>query len=254
MLVAEGFILVVAGVAAGFINVIAGGGSLLSIPALMWVGLDGASANGTNRIGVLIQSVASTARFAKTEVHSFKESGLLALALLPGGLIGAYWGTLIEGVWFNRLLAFVMLFVLVTMDMEGRPNQSPHKSADKTRLKNPAVVYSLTGLIGFYGGVIHIGIGLLIMAVLTRVGGLNLKYTNMHKMIMVIPYTLFAIMIFSCYHEIAWVAGLMLAVGASVGGWLGAKIAVEKSEKRIRMIFKACIGGMIINLLFFSTI
>jgi len=92
------------------------------------------------------------------------------------------------------------------------------------------------------------------MAVLTRVGGLNLKYTNMHKMIMVIPYTLFAIIIFSCYHEIAWVAGLILAVGASVGGWLGAKIAVEKSEKRIRMIFQACIAAMIINLLFFSTI
>ena len=202
MLVAEAFILVVAGVAAGFINVIAGGGSLLSIPALMWVGLDGASANGTNRLGVLIQSVASTARFAKTEVHSFKESGLLALALLPGGLIGAYWGTLIEGVWFNRLLASVMLFVLVTMDMESHPNQSPQNSADKTRLKNPAVVYSLTGLIGFYGGVIHIGIGLLIMAVLTRVGGLNLKYTNMHKMIMVIPYSLFAIIIFSIQQQL----------------------------------------------------
>ena len=137
---------------------------------------------------------------------------------------------------------------------QARPNQTPHKSVDDTRLKKPVLVYSLTALIGFYGGVIHIGIGLLIMAVLTRVGGLNLKYTNMHKMLMVIPYTLFAIMIFSFYHEIAWMAGLMLAVGASVGGWLGAKIAVEKSERRIRMIFKACIGAMIINLLFFSTI
>ena len=254
MLIAEAFILVLAGLAAGFINVIAGGGSLLSIPALMWVGLDGASANGTNRIGVLIQSVASTARFAKTEIHRFKESGLLALALLPGGLIGAYWGTLIEGVWFNRLLAFVMLFVLVTMDMEAHPNKISHRSVDDTRLGNPVAVYCLIALIGFYGGIIHIGIGLLIMAVLTRVGGLNLKYTNMHKMIMVIPYTLSAIMIFSFYHEIVWMAGLMLAVGASFGGWLGAKITVEKSEKKIRMTFKVCIVAMIVNLLFFRTI
>jgi hypothetical protein len=254
MLEIEVFTLVLAGVAAGFINVIAGGGSLISIPALMWVGLDGASANGTNRIGILIQSVTSTIRFAKTEAHNLKESGLLALALLPGGLIGAYWGTLIQGVWFNRLLALVMLFVLATMDIETRPVAVQQNSIDGARLRNPVLVYSLIAIIGFYGGMIHVGIGLMIMAVLTHAGGLNLKHTNMHKMIMIMPYTLSAIIIFSLYHEIAWLAGLILAVGASVGSWLGAKIAVEKSENKIRMVFKGCIGAMIIKLLFFTTI
>jgi uncharacterized protein len=254
MLLVEAVVLVLAGMAAGFINVIAGGGSLISIPALMWAGLDGAAANGTNRIGVFIQSLSSTIRFAKTESHRRKESCLLALALLPGGIIGAYWGTLVEGVWFNRLLALVMLFVLLTMDLETRSVKARDDALDQTRLKNPVIVYSLITLIGFYGGLIHIGIGLMIMAVLSGPGGLDLKYTNMHKMIMIMPFTLSAIIIFSLYHEIAWLAGLMLAVGAAVGSWLGAKITVEKSEKKIRGLFKICIGAMIVKLMFFMTI
>ena len=110
--------LVAVGVIAGFLNVMAGGGSLLTVPVLVFMGLPGPVANGTNRIAILAQNVTAIAAFARNGFQDFRLSLSLAACAIPGAVVGALLGVHLEGVWFNRALAVVMLGVMVTMHFD----------------------------------------------------------------------------------------------------------------------------------------
>ncbi|MEQ8497615.1 MAG: sulfite exporter TauE/SafE family protein, partial [Gammaproteobacteria bacterium] len=227
----EYIILAAVGVAAGFINVVAGGGSRLTGPALVLMGVPGPVANGTNRIAIIAQSVTASLTFFRRGVRDPGLSLSLSLALLPGAAIGAWYGAHIEGAWFNRLLALVMIAVMVTMGLESRVKRRGGVAVQRDgSLQRPVVTHLLIAVIGFYGGIIHIGIGFLIMFVLHRVGGLDLVRVNMHKMLVVIPYSLAALAIFWAESGILWLAGLALALGNACGGWLGAHLSIERGE------------------------
>ena len=245
----EIFALGVIGAIAGFMNVLAGGGSLLSVPALILFGLPGPVANGTNRIAILAQAAVATAAYFKRGIRNIRLSATLSLSLLPGAIVGAYWGTRLEGVFFNRMLAIVMICVLLTMAFEGKIKNKPELADDKTILKNPVLVHILTGVLGFYGGTIHIGIGFFIMAILHRVGGLSLIETNMQKMAIVIPYSVLVLLIFRGEVGIAWSAGIALAVGNSLGGLLGVRLSIKRGEKYVKRIFYICISILICKLM-----
>ena len=103
------------GVAAGIVNVIAGGGTLLTLPAMILMGVDPQTANGTNRIAILAQNLTAITGFRKKGFSDFRLSFTLALATLPGAFAGALAGTKVDGVLFNRLLALVMIGVIVMM-------------------------------------------------------------------------------------------------------------------------------------------
>ena len=236
------------GIGAGFINVVAGGGSMLTVPALVLMGVPGPVANGTNRIAIIAQTTAATIAFYRRGIRDVRTSLSLAAALLPGAILGAWWGTHIEGAWFNRLLALVMITVMLTMGLESRLKRG-HAGRTDGRLQRPVLTHLLIALIGVYGGVIHIGIGFLIMFVLHRIGGLDLNHTNMHKMATVIPYSIAALVISSAESGVLWIAGLALAVGNTIGGWLGVHVSLKRGEKFIRLMFNLCIIALIIRLL-----
>ncbi len=247
---AEYTILVGVGVAAGFINVVAGGGSMLTVPALVLMGVPGPVANGTNRIAIIAQSITASLTFFRRGVRDPGLSLSLSLALLPGAALGAWYGAHIEGEWFNRLLALVMIAVMATMALESRVKRRGGAAGSSDgRLQRPVLTHLLIVVIGFYGGIIHIGIGFLIMFVLHRVGGLDLVRVNMHKMLVVIPYSVAALAIFWSQSGILWLAGLALAVGNACGGWLGAHLSVARGEAFIRIAFNVCIVLLILKLL-----
>ncbi len=251
MLLHEYCLLAVAGASAGFINVIAGGGSLLSVPALLFLGFDGPAANGTNRISIAVQSLTASITFLKSGSQNFRQSILLSLCLIPGSVLGAIWGAQIHGVWFNRLLGAVMLLVLIATEIESRVAKHQRETSAEGRLSNPIATYLAITLIGFYGGVIHIGIGFLIMGALMGVGKLSILQTNVHKMRMIIPASLCSLVVFYIHHQIFWVAGLTLASGSVLGSWLSAKFSLSKGEDAIRAIFKLCIILLILKLFLF---
>ncbi|MGR8920673.1 MAG: sulfite exporter TauE/SafE family protein [Gammaproteobacteria bacterium] len=242
--------LAVVGIAAGFINVVAGGGSMLTVPALVLMGVPGPIANGTNRIAIIAQAFAAMATFFRRGVRDLRLSLSLSAAMLPGAVLGAYWGAHIEGVWFNRLLAGVMIVVMATMSLESRIKRPDAATAPPEGIRRPWLTHLLIAAIGLYGGVIHIGIGFLIMFILHRVGGIDLVRTNMHKMAIVIPYSFAALAIFWAESGILWLAGLALAVGNSIGGWLGAHVSIKRGERFIRIVFNLCIVLLILRLLF----
>jgi uncharacterized membrane protein YfcA len=243
-------VLAAVGVVAGFLNVMAGGGSLLSVPVLVFMGLPGPVANGTNRIAILAQNLSAITAFFRRGFSDFRLSLSLAACAIPGALAGALLGTGLEGVWFNRVLAVVMLGVMLVMHFDkGGTQRSPDYQPTRQQLIRGHLL--MVGA-GFWGGFIQIGVGFILMPILNRAMGLDLVRTNMHKVLIVAVYTVVALAVFASQVEILWMFGLALAAGNAVGGYLGAHFAVSRGEKLIKLVLNAILIIFIIKLLFTS--
>ena len=250
MLIWQEFLLFFAGLFAGYINVLAGGGSLLTVPAMLFLDLPAPVANGTNRIAILAQSIASCWVFFRKGITELKLSLSLSLFTLPGALLGANLGVQLEGVWFNRLLAAIMLFVMLIMAVKRKPVKTA--SIDSIKPRRYWLTHILMLFVGFYGGMIQVGVGFVIMPILHRVMGLDLLRVNMHKVFLILPFTLVSLAVFASKVSMQWRAGLVLAVGMALGGWLSTHLMIRKGEHLIKVVFNLALLGIVIKLLFFS--
>ncbi len=238
------FLLFFFGVLAGFINVNAGGGSTLTLPMLIFLGLDGAVANGTNRIAILFQNISAIFSFKNQNHSQFKLSFKLALFTLPGAIIGAYSATTISNQMFEKILAIIMIGVIVTMLL---PKKSITAVTNLTRKQNFYVYLAMFG-IGFYGGFIQVGVGFLLMASLHYLMKQSLVYVNMHKVFIVLIYTIPALLIFIYSGNVDWGYGLTLACGNMIGAWWGAKFSIKGGEKFIKIILIIAVSLMSLKL------
>lgn len=237
------------GIVAGFLNVMAGGGSLLTVPIMVFMGMPGPVANGTNRIAILAQNISAVTAFFKRGFAEFRLSLSLTACALPGAVAGAMVGTQLDGVWFNRTLAIIMIGVMLIMyfDRGGRATQADHQATRKQLIRGHILMVG----VGFYGGFIQIGVGFIIMPVLHRVMGFDLVRTNMHKVFIIACYSAAALLVFASRVEILWLVGLALALGNAIGGWLAATVQIERGEGIIKLIFHLVLVAFIIKLLFF---
>jgi len=241
-------LLALIGCLTGFINVMAGGGSLLTMPVMVLMGMPGPVANGTNRVAILAQNITAVTGFFRQGFSDFKLSLSLSLCALPGALIGAYFGTKLQGLWFNRVLAGVMIIVMVLMSVKkNRPGGAT--TTGPLERKRLIAAHILMAVAGFYGGFIQAGVGFILMAILHRVLGLDLVRVNMHKVFIVGVYTIFALAVFAVRGNVAWIPGISLAAGNAAGGWIGSHIAVKKGERLIRIIFNTALMILAIKLL-----
>ena len=265
-------VLAALGVVAGIVNVIAGGGTLLTLPAMILMGVEPQTANGTNRIAILAQNVTAITSFRKRGFSDFRLSFSLALATLPGAVAGALVGTRVEGVVFNRLLALVMIAVIVMMVAKRlrrkRADAKPEgktggNTGDSSTAPPSCGGGHVSGLsrgqliaghlcmlgVGFYGGFIQAGVGFLFIAVMNRVMGIDLVRVNMHKVFIIAVYTAAALAVFLVRGNVLWPLGLVVAVGNSAGGWIGAHLSVAKGEDFIRLVIEIALAVMAVKLL-----
>ncbi|PVV15598.1 MAG: hypothetical protein B6D77_01735 [gamma proteobacterium symbiont of Ctena orbiculata] len=241
-------ILALVGVAAGWLNVMAGGGSLLTVPVMLFMGIPGPVANGTNRIAILAQNITAVTAFRRRGYSDFKLGLSLAAAASLGAVGGASLGVHLEGEWFDRVLAVVMIAVMVLM-ATGHDKVKPIDG--DTEAKNLTAGHLLMIGAGFWGGFIQIGVGFILMPILHRVMHLDLVRVNMHKVLIVLVYTVVALIVFSSQLELLWWTGLGLAVGNSIGGWLGAHTTISHGETLIRRVLYLALSAFIVKLLFF---
>jgi hypothetical protein len=238
-------ILFAAGTIAGFINVMAGGGSSITLPILIFLGLDATVANGTNRIAILIQNISAIKSFKNEQYSEFKISFKMALFALPGAIVGALFAVRISGELFEKILAIVMIGIIISMIVPKKKHNTDNDSEQKTSW---AVYLAMFG-IGFYGGFIQVGVGFLLMAALQYLMRINLVLVNMHKVFIILIYTFPALIIFIATDNVNWALGLTLAAGNALGAWWAAKMAVKKGEKLIKGILIAAIFLMSLKLL-----
>ena len=241
------------GLVAGFINVMAGGGSMLTVPAMIMMGLPGPVANGTNRIAILFQNFVAVITFFHKGLSEFKQSLKLLACALPGTVCGAWVGTELSGTWFNRTLAIIMCVALVLTWIKGKGQKASATDQDEQPLSRKRTIfgYLLMAGIGFYGGFIQIGVSLILMPVLNRVFKMDLVRVNMHKVFVICGYSLVALAIFAWRVDIRWGLGVALAAGAGTGGFIGASLSMRHGEKLIRWLLQAVLIVFVLKLLFF---
>lgn len=238
------------GVLAGFLNVMAGGGSLITLPVMLFMDLPGPVANGTNRIAILAQNLSAIAAFFRRGFAEFRLSISLAACAIPGAIVGSMLGVNLEGEWFNRLLALVMLAVMLIIHFDR--NRGPDNPSSEPTRQQLIRGHLLMVAVGFWGGFIQVGVGFIIMPVLNRIMGLDLVRTNMHKVFIIAVYTAVALAVFASQVELLWVFGAALALGNAIGGYLGAHFAVSKGERLIKLTLNLVLIAFIVKLLFFS--
>jgi uncharacterized membrane protein YfcA len=223
--------LMLVGVIAGFLNVLAGGGSLLTLPLLIFFGLPAATANGTNRVAIFCQNIFAITGFKRQGVFPIR----LALLCMPPALLGSYLGAnlaiSVDEMLFRRLLAMIMVGVLLFMVFDPM-KRFRSQERPMTPMRTVVLVVSFFG-VGVYGGFVQAGVGFLIITALL-VHGLDLVRINAVKVLVIFAFTAVALGVFIVHGQVDYVLGLSLAVGNSLGGWIATHYAVKKGHDWIK--------------------
>ena len=237
-------LLFVIGAVAAVMNVMAGGGSVLTLPTLIFLGLDSSVANGTNRIAIITQNVSAVYSFKRENHHAFVLSSKLSLWTLPGAIAGTFTAVKISDELFQTILGIIMIGIVISMLIPTPAN----KQILRTNKISWTVSVSML-FIGFYGGFMQVGVGFLIMAALHYLMHFNLVQINMHKVFIILVYTVPSLLIFILTNNVDWKLGISLAAGNATGGWWAAKLSVKKGERVIKVVLIAAVLIMSLKLL-----
>lgn len=241
------------GVVAGTLNVLAGGGSLLTLPAMIFLGLPPTVANGTNRVAILVQNVGAVWGFRR---HRLVDRAWIPLAALPavaGGALGTWLAVLIDDDSFVRILAVLMVLVaLLTLWNPLGPGDGPRRSlAEGLSAGRRGALVAGFFLAGIYGGFVQAGVGFVLLGVIT-LAGLDLVRGNALKVLLVLAYTPISLAIFATGGLVDWGIGAALALGNLSGALLGVRLAVLKGHAWIRRVVTVTVVAFAIRLLFWG--
>jgi len=226
--------LIAAGFAAGFINTLAGGGSLLTLPLLMFMGLPANIANATNRIAIFLQNVVGVANFKKQKVFTYKEGIWLAIPAVAGAIPGAIFAIHINELIMTRIIGGLLIFMFFMIIF--KPDVWIKGKAGLIKAKPNIVQILIFFLIGLYGGFIQAGVGFFLIAGLVLGTGFDLVKANAIKLFIVLLYTSVAIIIFVINKQIDFRWGLLLALGNMSGAYFASKFAVSWGPKFVRIV------------------
>ena len=247
----DAIIIIAAGIVAGFLNVVAGGGSLITLPLLIFLGLPSAVANATNRIGIIGQNIFAVAGFRSKGVSTWPYSLYLGISAMLGAIIGARIAVDIEDQLFNRILSLIMVVVAIMIIV--RPLKKSGEQEERLGRKHQIIgILSFFG-VGIYGGFIQAGVGFIMIPLLTSINRFSLVKTNSTKVFVALTYSLAALAVFILEDVLNWAIGLTLAVGNAIGGWIGSRWSVAKGDVWIRRVLIVTILVLSIKLWFFSS-
>lgn len=224
-----------AGFLAGFINTIAGGGSMLTLPALMLFGLPADIANGTNRIGIFLQSIAGARGF-------YKKGKLAPATIVPtlvpallGSLLGSLLASYMPVAWLKPALLGTMLAMALLMLLKPSVVAPPEGTSAYTLRERPMAALGLF-VAGLYGGFVQAGVGFILIAAVA--GGLryDLVRTNALKMAITAALTVIALGVFILRGQVLWIPGLVLAVGTVAGAMTSVQFAVNVPQSVLKWV------------------
>ena len=238
-------LLAVTGVAVGFLNVMAGGGSLISLPILIFLGLEPAMANGTNRVAILVQNITAVSSFRSQGYSEIRRSLGLALCTVPGAVVGALAAVVVDPDLFKRILGVVLVAAVILILRPKSPATDDGTGAGRPFLAHLAMVG-----VGFWGGFLQAGVGFLIMPILYQLLRLDLVRVNMHKVFIVGIYTVPALLVFAVAGEVWWLGGLALAAGNATGASIATRVTINHGESAVRVVFVAAVIAMGLKLIF----
>jgi len=235
-----------AGTLAGFVNVMAGGGSMLTLPALSLLGLDISIANGTNRIGILFMNAMATGKFHKSGNLHFKRALLLMVPTTIGAVIGAFIAVEINEDLLKNMVGYI--FIGLSVLIIAKPDIWTKERVVKRRTWLSMIVFFL---IGIYGGFLQAGVGFFLMTALVLLEGFDLVKTNANKVFIIACYTLISLIIFTFNGKVNFPAGISLALGGSLGAYIGSHVAIKNGANFIRYVVFFAVIASAVKYIFF---
>jgi len=242
--VAEALALIGAGLLAGVVNTLAGGGSLLTVPLLVLFGLPGTVANGTNRVGILVQNGVAVWRFRAEGFSGLREAARILPPVMVGAIVGAFAISNLSDMVFERIFAVAMLLLLGPILCRSPRRDSGDSQRDWSRPLQWAVFLG----IGLYGGALQAGVGIPLVLALSHAGH-DLVRANSIKVVVVASLTAVSVPIFIYQNQVAWAPALYLTLGFGLGGALGARVAVRGGERVIRPVFLVAVVALAVRML-----
>ena len=241
------YILVVGiGIVAGIINTLAAGGSMITLPVLMALGMPPNMANGTNRIAIFLQNVVGVGSFHKEKIMDFPSGFRVGIPAAIGAIAGAFIAVNLKDEAMKLAIAGVMIVVFFLMLL--KPNRWIN-----SREEHPPIPYWVQVIIfffvGIYGGFIQAGVGFFLLTSLVLGSGFELVKANSLKLFIILLYTPIALLIFFLHGDVDIWMGLLLAAGNMVGAYIGVNIAVKWGAKFLRYMLLAAILIAAIKLL-----
>ncbi len=249
---------VAVGIVAGFVNIMAGGGSLLAMPALILLGLPDTTANGTVRVAVLVQTATAVVRYARAGQVDWRLTWRLAAPTVLGAGLGAWLGAAMSDLGFRRVLSVAIIgaaSLLVVQpwlpswfpgggDGAGRPRdpRTPHK-------RRWWVIAPVLFGVGIYGGMVQAGVGFPLLAALGLAVGLPLLQANIQKVAIVLCYAPLALGVFFVGGKVDLVAGGALALGQASGAWIAAGMALSRGAGFVRKVLAVVLVALVVRLL-----
>jgi uncharacterized protein len=223
-----------AGIAAGFINTMAGGGSLLTLPALMLYGLPADVANGSNRSAVVVQSISGVLAFHRRGQLATKSLGKLIFPMIVGSLAGALIASFAPKFLLKPTLLGTMLLMAVAMVV--RPQWlSSQPTETSTEINQPRVWLGMF-LAGLYGGFVQAGVGFVLLAVLSGMLHYNLVKANALKMLCTLLFGCVSLSVFVIRGQVQWLPGSVVGLGTIVGSQIGVRFAIRAQPKVLRWL------------------
>lgn len=237
-----------AGVAAGAINSIAGGGTLISFPALLWIGRDPIVANATNTVAIWPGSLAGAYGFRRELSTVRRWLLLLIVPSLLGGALGSWLLLRTPSSVFERLVPFLILgatLLLAFQELISKrfippTRQEPH---------HLTAVFIFQLLVGIYGGYFGAGMGILMLAALGLIGLTDLHQMNGLKNVLAVAINGIAAIYFAFAKAVSWNDVLVMMTGTLIGGYLGARLARRLGRRFVRIA--VVVIGMVMSVALF---
>ena len=243
------FLLFCVGLISGSINVLAGGGSLIALPLLIFTGMPPVIANATNRVAIVMQNLCGISGFYQQGVTTFKFSLPLAISATLGAFFGARIAVDLTDEIFKIVLASVMFGVILTSIW------NPSKNIGNEPARDSGFYWVLSTIlfffVGLYGGFIQAGVGFLSLSVTSVVNRFDLVYANCIKLTVALFYGLTSVVVFASHDMIWWAEGVSLGSGAAVGAFFSSRYSVLKGHTWIQRIVLISATAMAIRLLLY---
>jgi len=244
-------ILIAAGILTGFINVLAGSGSFITLPLMIFMGMPPLIANGTNRIAIFFQNLVSSGSFYRNKMLPLKTSLLLAIPSVLGAVLGAKIAVDIDEKLMQNLIGIIMFVMLFFIFYKPDKWLKSHTLSNAHEIEIKWWHYVLFFFIGIYGGFIQAGVGIFLLSGLVLASGLDIVRANAIKAFINLIFTPFALIVFVLNHQVDYTAGIILSVGSVIGAFIATKTALKWGAVYVRWILIIVIIFSSIKLLFF---
>lgn len=239
--------IIAAGFVAGFINILAGSGSLVTLPVLIWMGLPATVANGTNRVGILLQNVVGVGTFRQSQTLDVRGAVWLSLPAIAGSIVGAQIAVNLDEATMERTIGGLMVVMLIVLLV--RPQRWLHGEHERLQGRPNWWQILILFAIGVYGGFIQAGVGIFLLAALVLGIGYDLVRANAVKLLIILIFTASALLVFVRNDQVLWGIGLLLSLGNMLGAWVGARTAIQRGSPWVRRVLLLVVTVSALDLL-----